>query len=91
MQLDEVARDVEAEAQTAMRPCVANFCLTEGFEDVGQKAGIDAPAVIPNGDPGDACDPLQAHLDCSAARRELYGVREQVAHDLLQALGVPDA
>ena len=72
---------VSPKAEAAMRPCLAHFRLTEGFEDVGQEAGIHPPALVSNGDLRGVGGQLHADFDCLAFPRELHGVREQVADD----------
>jgi hypothetical protein len=86
--LDELARDREADAETACPASRAAVGLAEALEDVRQKTGDDPASRV-----GDAQYDLgirsrQGDLDASVGGRELDRVREQVGDDLLQPIGV---
>ena len=62
--------------------------LAEAVEHVGQEIGGDALPGVLHDDDRRRGGALQPHLDASAARRELDGVRQQVPDHLLQAVGI---
>ncbi len=84
---DDVLRDREADAET-LRTCRRGFELTKTFEDEREKSRGNSGSVVLD-------DPLQVGLDATdrdlhvtAVRRELHGVREEIPHDLLQAMSI---
>ncbi len=88
MKLDEVADDRETEADAAVRARRAAVRLAKALEDVRQEIGRDADARIADDDFDVRVDALDADLHDPLFRCELHGVRNEVPHHLLQAVGI---
>ncbi len=87
-QLDELAREGQADAGTLARPAfVPTLELAEPVEDEVEVLRGDADPGVGDGDGVPDVAPAQAERDASA-RRELQGVREQVEHDALEHVDV---
>ena len=89
MQFDQVPRDRQAEAKAAVRARHAAVRLLEPIEHVRQELRRDADAGICDANlrPADRLD--DGDFDASTRGRESHRVRQQVAHHLVQAIGVP--
>ena len=88
VQLDDVANDGKPESEAALAPGRTAVALLEAFEDVGQQGRADALPSVAHCDLDVGANPFQQDLHAPALRREFDGVREQVPHDLLEAVGV---
>ena len=86
MQLDEVARQRQAESGAATPRAASLLGLVELVEDALQLVGGDADALVCDVD-AHSVGVGHRHVDGHrpAARRELDGVRQQIEEDLLQA------
>lgn len=90
LQLDEVPRDREPEAEAALRPADAPLRLTKALEHVGQKLHRDALPGVGHLHAELLALAAQGHAHAATARRELHGVVDEVPNDLLKAIGVAD-
>src|SRR5262245_34516506 len=88
MQVHQVFDDGDTEAEAAESPLAAGVFLAKPVEDVRQEFRRDARARVADHDRGVAVRPLHPHHHTPVVRRELDRVRQQVADDLLQAIGV---
>ena len=84
MELDDLARDGQAQAESLLLARAGGVRLAEALEDEGKELGADAAAGVDDGDVGGGARARQPHLDAAAFRSELDRVGEQVSHDLLQ-------
>ena len=88
VQLHDVANDREPEPEPARVAGRRAFRLTEPFEDPRQEFPADADASVGNHDLDVRIDPFDSQLHTARSRGELHGVREQVPHDLLEAVTI---
>jgi hypothetical protein len=88
VQVDHVSHDAEPEAEPRMLAPRGAVGLAEAIEYVGQEVGGDPLAGVSDLQDRLARRALHDHVDAAARRRELDRVREQVQHDLLQAIAV---
>ena len=88
VRLDELPHDCQAEAEPPVPPRRCLIGLLERIEHVREELGRNPRTVVGHvdGDLVDLASRGEPHV--TALRSELDGVREQVPHDLLQALGV---
>src|SRR5262245_51362969 len=78
----------KAEAESSVRPISGRIGLAEFVENVGKERGLDADSRI--GD-ADFCVPRQFNemdSDASGFWCELYGVRKEIPHHLLESVCV---
>src|SRR5438445_9336275 len=85
VQLDEVARDREAETEPAVRARERGIGLAEFVEHVREKARRNADAGVRDSQLRVARDGARVDPHGAAARRELDRIRQQVAEHLLHA------
>src|SRR4051812_954888 len=83
-----LAADPKPEPEAAI--VVARVCSLEAPEDAGLRLLGDADAVVAHFDAGVLVLPRDAHSDRRAGA-VFHGVREDVAHHLLDARSVPKA
>ena len=84
VQLDDVAHDREAQAETAVAPPRAVPRLLEGLEDVGQERGFHPDPGVGDAHLHVGLRAPQGDLDAAALGGELDRVGEQVPHHLLE-------
>ncbi len=80
--------DGQPEPQPAVSAREAGIGLAEALEDMRQELGLDAAAVVGDGELCHVIDPPQSNADLAAPMPELRGIRNQVPDHLLQAVGV---
>ena len=90
VELDQVADDGEPETEAAAPPRRGAVGLAERLEDVWQEARRDALAGVGDANLRLAAGLNDVHVDAPAGRGELDGVREEVPHHLLEAVGVAE-
>src|ERR1044072_1358926 len=78
VELDELARDVEAEAGALLAARGAGACLRVLVEDVVEVFARDADARVLDRDADERVLARRAQTDVPALRRELQGVRDEV-------------
>ena len=88
MQLRQVLRDGQAQAQSAARVRGCRVRLAETIEHMGQEIGTDPDAAVRNTDLGPPVQALHGNPDVTLLGRELHRVGQQVHHHLLQAARV---
>ena len=84
MQLDDVANDGQAEAETAAGALQRLVALHEALEDLADERRRNAVAVVVDGEHRAAALAPQDNADAAARAGELGGVGEQVADHLRQ-------
>src|SRR5262245_29047217 len=86
MELDDVPddREPEPEAAGASHPVV----LPEAVEDVREQLLADAATRVADRQARPRAGSLEPKVDATSAGGELDRVRQEVAHDLLQAAGI---
>src|SRR5262245_13891065 len=88
MEFYEVSHDCEAESQTTVSASGRAVSLSETFEDVRQKLGIDAWTSIVYFDFDVTVFLTDTNADNAAHWRKLRSIRKQVPNHLLQAIAV---
>jgi len=88
VELDEMADDGEAEAETAVRSRARAVGLAEAVEHEGKELGGDALARVAHLEREVGVLLHQPHPDRPALGGELHRVADQVPHHLLQAVGI---
>ena len=84
---DDAATDGEAEAGAALGSGVRGVALVEAVEDVFDFVGGDAWALVADFDEGFvAVEVAGGEVDLAAGRREFYGVGDEVAEGLKDAV-----
>src|SRR5881394_1325940 len=85
-------RDAPGDVEPESEPTVVRrrYRSLEAIEDDSLPAGLDADAVISNGELRELAGASHIDLD-GATRTELQGVRKQVGDHLMETRGVPDA
>jgi len=88
MQLDQVPRNRQTQADPAVGALDAPVGLPKRLEDMREKTGIDPPAGIAHRDFHGRLELAQHDVDAPPFGRKLHGVADQVPHDLLQSARV---
>ena len=88
MQLHEMFRDRQSEAETEFAACMRRVFLTEPLEDMGKKVARDALSSVLHEDVQRAVNTPNVDLDPPAGRRELDPVVNQTPEDLLHTAGI---
>src|SRR5205085_7739477 len=89
-QLDELARDEQAEAAAADATAHAGVEATELLEDPRLLVVRDPEPLVADGEADDAVFRGQDHVDPAAARRILRRVLDEVGEHLAHKLGIPE-
>ena len=89
MQLDQLARDRQAEAQPAILPRETTVGLPKTLEDMRQELRRNAGAAIADHDLEVRVDAMQSHLHQAVTGREADGIRDQIPDHLLKTIGIP--
>src|SRR5438874_3763349 len=84
MQLDEMAGNRQAEAETAMLARERAVALPELVEDVGEKRSRDPDAAVGDLDHAMLLPTRDVDGDGPPVRSELHRIRHQIPDDLLQ-------
>ena len=90
VELDEMADDGEAEAETAVAASGPRIRLTKTLEHVGQEIGRDAGTGVDDGDLDSGVHARHAQRDRARFGRELNRIGQQVPDDLLQPIRIGD-
>ena len=85
VKLDDLADNGQPQSQPSMLARAAAVLLAEALENVRQKIGGNAFAVVGDGDAGAGIDAFDEHFNVADVRAELDGVGEEVPHHLLNA------
>ena len=88
VQLHQMPRDGQAEAEAAVPARGAGVLLAEPVEDVRQELGRDADAGVLDDHQHRGRLTRRSDHDLATRRGELDGIGQQVPHDLLQARSV---
>ena len=88
MELDDVPRNGEAQAEASVGSRRRAIGLLEALEDVGQKLGFDALPVVRHAESQGRIDALESEMNAATPRRELDGIAQEVPDHLLQSMRV---
>src|SRR5579872_3471982 len=88
MQFAQMARDREAEPETAIFAAAAGVALPEAFEDERHDLRVDADTVVAYGHLGVRIVPPQRDLNAASVGRELHRIRKHISNHLLQSIGI---
>jgi hypothetical protein len=87
--LDDLLRDVEAEAEAAVVRRRDLAAAVEALEDLAELVGRDADAAVAHRG-HELAAVLDGDADVAAVRRVLHRVLEQIAEHLLEAVAVAE-